>query len=282
LAIRLAQSLSAEIISADSRQIFRELEIGTAKPSPSELTAVKHHLINHRSLQDEYDAGAFGRDAREIIDKVLTMQDVVLLCGGSGLYIKSVLEGFDALPVVSANVREEIIETYRAKGLVWLQQEVLKQDEVYFGIVDRQNPQRLMRALEIIRSTGKPFSDFHKKLPKHLPYNVVKIGLELDRAQLFDRIDRRLDDMIQRGLFEEAQKFFGQRQLNSLQTVGYQEIYGWMEGKYDREEAVRLMKRNSRHYAKRQMTWFKKDKEIKWFHPEDSNGITDFVALCTE
>lgn len=277
LAIKLAEFYKTEIISADSRQIYKELEIGTAKPSLEELLHVKHHFINTKSVEEEYDAGTFGREAREVIDELFKTHDQVVMCGGSGLYIKSVLEGFDDLPDVPAEIRIKIVDEYGRKGLGWLQEEVATQDPDYFEVVDRQNPQRLMRSLEIIRSTGKAFSGFHKKKKIDLPFRVVKIGLELGRLELYERIDKRMDSMVEKGVFDEAEKFFTLRQRNALQTVGYLEAFGFFEGMYDREEAIRLMKRNSRRYAKRQLTWFRKDKEIRWFHPEDWNGTLDHL-----
>jgi tRNA dimethylallyltransferase len=277
LAIRLASALGTEIISADSRQIFRELTIGTAKPTPDELAKIPHHFINTKSITEDYDAGTFAREARLVIDALLKEKSYVILCGGSGLYIKALLEGFDELPDLQSGLRNDITDSYKRNGLIWLQEEVRTLDPEYFEVVDKQNPQRLMRALEVIKSSGKPYSLFRKKKKAVLPFNVVKIGLNLDRDVLYEKIDARMDDMIERGLFAEAERFFTSRHANALQTVGYQEIFGFMEGAYDREEAIRLLKRNSRHYAKRQMTWFKKDKEIHWFAPTDWEQIIAFV-----
>lgn len=273
LAIRVAEHFHTEIISADSRQLFREMEIGTAKPSVAELARVKHHFVNTRSVTEAYDAGTFGREAREAIDKLLKAHEVVVMCGGSGLYIKAVTEGFDDLPRVDAGTRERIAREYREKGLEWLQQEVALNDLDYYEAVDRQNPQRLMRALEVIRTTGRPFSGFRQHVRPHLPFRVVKIGLERERKELYERIDRRMDNMIKQGLFEEAERLFILRHHQALQTVGYQEVFAFLEDVVDREEAIRLMKRNSRHYAKRQITWFRRDPEIQWFHPDDWDGI---------
>ncbi|HWA34480.1 MAG TPA: tRNA (adenosine(37)-N6)-dimethylallyltransferase MiaA, partial [Cyclobacteriaceae bacterium] len=277
LAIHLATIYGTEIVSADSRQIYKELDIGTAKPTESELRQVRHHFIDTKSITEDYDAGTFAREARQVIDELFQVKKYVILCGGSGLYVKALLEGFDELPDVPGGIRTDIIESYNRNGLSWLQEEVRTLDPEYFEIVDRQNPQRLMRALEVIRSSGKPFSLFRKKEKIILPFNVVKIGLNLDRDTLYERIDTRMDKMISDGLFAEAEKFFTSRHLNALQTVGYQEIFGFMEGAYDREEAVRLLKRNSRHYAKRQMTWFRKDKEIEWFDPGNWEPIVAFI-----
>jgi tRNA dimethylallyltransferase len=273
LAIRLAEYFHTEIISADSRQLYRELEIGTAKPSAAELARVRHHFVNTRSITEDYDAGTFGREAGETIAELFKSHDVVVMCGGSGLYVKAVTEGFDDLPDIPDGIRESITEEFRERGLEWLQQEVAAKDPDYFEEVDRQNPQRLMRALEVIKATGQPFSGFRKNVKVDLPFNVVKIGLERDRKELYERIDRRMDEMIHKGLFEEAERFFTLRHHHALQTVGYQEVYDFLEGVCDREEAIRLMKRNSRRYAKRQLTWFRRDPEIQWFHPEDWKGI---------
>ena len=268
-AITLAEQWNTEIISADSRQIYREMEIGTAKPSADELSRIKHHFVNFKSIEENYNAGQFGRDAMELINQLFEERDVLILCGGSGLYIKALLEGFDEMPEISEDLRKEIIEKYTQKGLAWLQGEVEKIDPGYFALVDVQNPQRLMRALELNLSSGQPMHILRKKKKIELPFQVTKIGLELPREELYQRIDLRMDQMIERGLFEEATRFYPQRHLNALQTVGYQEIFGHLEKKYDREEAIRLLKRNSRHYAKRQMTWFKKDQEIRWMRSEE-------------
>ncbi len=277
LALRLARHFLTEIVSADSRQIFSEMEIGTAKPTKEELIGARHHFIGSHSIKEDYDAGSFGREARALIDKLLENYSMTILCGGSGLYIKAALEGFDDLPDVTPDIRSRVIDEYREKGLAWLQASVEELDPVYFESVDRKNPQRLMRALEVYKSTGKPFSEFHKKEMKTLPFGVIKIGLELERQELYDSIDRRVEHMIEEGLFEEVERLFPQRHLNALQTVGYQEVFDFMEGKHDREEAIRLIKRNTRHYAKRQLTWFKKDKEIEWFRPEDWDGVVKYI-----
>ncbi|MCW5910726.1 MAG: tRNA (adenosine(37)-N6)-dimethylallyltransferase MiaA [Cyclobacteriaceae bacterium] len=273
LAIRLAQLLGTEIISADSRQVYRELEIGTAKPSAIELQQVKHHFINSHSINEDYDAGAYGRDALSLINTLFEKYDNLILCGGSGLYVKAVLEGFDEMPPVPAGTREQIILEYEAHGLGWLQAEVKKIDPQYFEIVDIQNPHRLIRALELHRAWNKPMHELRKQNRHEHPFSVIKVGIELEREELYTRIDTRMDAMIAAGLFEEAEKFYPMRNLNALQTVGYREIFGYLEDAYDKEEAVRLLKRNSRHYAKRQLTWFKKDLQIKWFKADQVDQI---------
>lgn len=270
LAIDLALRWNTEIISADSRQIYKELEIGTAKPTDQELKLVKHHFINTHSVEELYNAAQFGMDAEALILRLFQKYDCLIACGGSGLYLKALLEGFDEMPEVPAEVRGQIVAQYQEKGLGWLQAEVKQKDPNYFETVDIQNPQRLMRALEVFAATGKPFSAWRKKSKKTLPYSVIKVGLDLNRDKLYERIDARMDKMIVNGLFEEAAKFYPQKHLNALQTVGYQEIFGFMDDLYDKEEAIRLLKRNSRHYAKRQLTWFKRDAEVQWFQSSDA------------
>jgi len=269
LSIELAKKLSTEIISADARQIFTELEIGTAKPSLAQLSEVKHHFINTKSINEEYDAATFGSEAFTRINQLLETHTDVILVGGSGLYIKAVLEGFDEMPNVPPSVRETINQQYEINGLSWLQQEVNRLDPDYFQIVDQMNPHRLIRSLEINYFSGKPMSYFRQKKKKELPFDVMKIGLQLPREELFARIDQRMDEMIELGLFEEAERFYKYKHVNALQTVGYQEIFYFLDGLYDKEEAIRLLKRNTRRYAKRQMTWFKKDTEIAWFRPDE-------------
>jgi len=277
-AIQLAQQLDIEIISADSRQIYRELEIGTAKPTAEELSAVKHHFINIKSIAEDYDAGQFGRDSLALIHELFEKFDHLILCGGSGLYVRAITDGFDKMPEIAEGVRENIIKQYEEKGLAWLQQQVEALDPEYYSIVDQKNPQRLMRALELNHATGLTQGRLRRKEKTQHSFEIVKIGLELDRETLYQRIDSRMDAMIEAGLFEEAERFYPQRELNALQTVGYQEIFGFLDGLYDKEEAIRLLKRNSRRYAKRQMTWFKKDKDIRWFKPDEFERILELLC----
>lgn len=279
VAVRVARRFHAEIISADSRQIFRELEIGTAKPTKAELAEAPHHFINSHSIHDEYDASTYGIEALAVVNRLLEKRDYAVLCGGSGLYIKAVLEGFDDIPQVAPAIREQITSGYREHGIAWLQQQMQLHDPQHFKTLDQKNPQRLIRALEVKIGTGLSIRDFQRqKTGRELPFRVVKVGLELPREELYRRIDHRMDVMIEQGLFQEAQQFFAVRHLNALQTVGYREIFDFMEGKYDRGEAIRLLKRNSRHYAKRQLTWFRKDPDIHWFSPADTAGIMAFIG----
>jgi tRNA dimethylallyltransferase len=276
VAIQLAHQLETVIISADSRQIYKELEIGTAKPTPAELATVPHYFIDIKSISEDYDAGQYGREALMMIHEFFKKYDNLILCGGSGLYVRAVTDGFDEMPEVAEGVREEIIKGFEEKGLAWLQGQVEASDPDYFSVVDQKNPQRLMRALELNYSAGKTVTELRRKEKINHSFKIVKIGLELERDTLYQRIDDRIDVMVQAGLFDEANFFYSQRNLQALQTVGYREIFGYLDGLYDKEEAIRLLKRNSRRYAKRQLTWFKKDKEVKWFMP---NQITDIMEV---
>lgn len=277
LAIKVAKEFHAEIISADSRQIYRELTIGTAKPDEDELREVRHHFINSHSITEEYDAARFGEEAMLRIYSLFEAHNYVVVCGGSGLYIKALLEGFDDIPEVPDEIRDQLIEEFENKGMLWLQNRMRELDPEHFKKIDQKNPMRLMRALEVRLATGKSISEFQKQVTKELPFKVVKVGVEVERAKLYERIDKRMDDMIARGLFEEAQGLYAYRDKNALQTVGYQEIFGFMDGQYDKQEAVRLLKRNSRRYAKRQLTWFKRDEEIRWFKPENTSSIMEYI-----
>ena len=273
--ISVAEKLATEIISADSRQIFKELTIGTAKPSAEELRKIPHHFIGHKSIQEEYTAGQYGREALSLMIQLFKKYDWLVMVGGSGLYIKAALEGFDEMPEVRSGTREKIVEEFQAKGLDWLQHEVEQTDPDYFSTVDRQNPQRLMRALELFRSSGKPMNSLRVNRKAALPFEVIKIGLNIPRDQLYQRIDTRMDKMISNGLVEEARKFYPSKDRNALQTVGYREIFDYFDGLYSYDEAVRLLKRNSRRYAKRQLTWFTRDREVNWF--ENEKGILNWL-----
>ncbi|GMQ24222.1 tRNA (adenosine(37)-N6)-dimethylallyltransferase MiaA [Algoriphagus sp. oki45] len=277
LCIKLAKKFETEIISCDSRQFYREMNLGTAKPSREELSEVNHHLIDSLSIHEEYDVRKFETDALKILGGLFERKNVVIVTGGSGLFADALTEGMDEIPSVDPEIRDQIIKEYQKKGLEWLQEQISRLDPEYFSIVDRQNPQRLMRALEVIRGTGGKFSSFRKKSKVKRPFQTLKIGLNRDRKELYQRIDFRMDQMINEGLFEEVEALFEFRNLNALQTVGYSEIFGFFEGKYDREEAVRLLKRNSRRYAKRQLTWFRRDEAIRWFHPDQESEIFAWI-----
>ncbi len=277
LCLKLAEQYQTGIVSCDSRQFYREMNLGTAKPNATELAAAPHYFINSRSVDEDYDVKQFEQEAIDLLEKLFAEKEVVIMTGGSGLFANAVTEGLDEIPEIDPEIRPKIIGTYQEKGLEFLQQEVKRLDPDYFELVDQQNPQRLMRALEVIQGTGKPFSEFRVKHKVERPFQVIKIGLERPREELYARIENRMDSMIASGLFDEADALFGKRHLNALKTLGYTEIFDFMEGKYDREEAIRLLKRNSRRYAKRQLTWFKRDPDVQWFDPENEEAILDYI-----
>lgn len=275
LAIKVAQYFGAEIISADSRQFYREMEIGTAKPTPEELGLVPHHFINSLSIHEPYDVAQFEKDVLKKLEDLFSKQSIVVMAGGSGLFVKAVCEGLDDMPEHDEQIRESLISFHAQNGLEPLLKELQEGDPTYFNQVDQKNPHRIIRALEVIRATGQPFSYFRTASPKKRDFKIIKIGLNPSRDMLYKRIDDRMDQMINAGLFEEARKLYSFKGLKALQTVGYQEIFDYLDSKYDKTEAVRLLKRNSRRYAKRQLTWFKKDNKIHWFaEPEESALIS--------
>lgn len=273
VAINLAEALGTEILSFDSRQFYREIPIGTAAPSEEERQRVKHHFILDRSVKDEFNAAAFAEDAAIRIAELHQTYDNLILVGGSGLYLKALIEGFDEMPEVAAGIREELQLELETKGIESLQQELQSSDPDYYAQMDFQNPQRLIRALEVIRSSGQPYSSFRNQAKKQLPYTVRKIGLELDRSELYDRINRRVGLMVSEGLLEEARPLIDFKELNALQTVGYKELFPYFEGAYDLEFALDEIRKNSRRYAKRQMTWFRREQNMEWYDPKDWEKI---------
>lgn len=277
LCLNLAKKFQTEILSCDSRQFYREMNRGTAKPSVEELAEVPHHFINNLSIMDAYDVRKYEEEALGLLEHLFQKHQVVILTGGTGLFADVVVNGMDAIPEVAPEIREEIILEYQSKGLTWLQGAVEQVDPEFFAQVDQANPQRLMRALEIWRGTGLKFSSFRTKKKVNRPFEVIKIGLDRPREELYQRIDRRMDQMLAEGLFEEAESFYEKRGLNALQTLGYTEIFDFLDGKYDREELIRLLKRNSRRYAKRQLTWFRRDPLIRWFHPSEEHEIFSYL-----
>lgn len=277
VSLRLALHYGSAIVSADSRQIFRELTIGTAKPSADELRQVKHYFIDSHAISETIDAAQFADATYATIQQLFHSSSHVVVCGGSGLYIRALLDGLDDIPEVPDQIREDILREYSTHGLTWLQQQLSESDLEAWETIDRQNPHRIIRALEVVRATGKSIRHFQTREKKQHPFEVIKIGLDLDREMLYQRIDLRMDQMIEQGLFEEAAALYPYRAHQALQTVGYQEIFGFIEGKYDREEAIRLLKRNSRRYAKRQLTWFKRDEDIRWFDPNQVQEIIRYI-----
>jgi tRNA dimethylallyltransferase len=277
LCIEIARRLDTEIISADSRQIFRELQIGTAAPTPDQLQKVKHHFIGIRSVYDYYTAGMFEMEALEVIRDIFTRKNQVLMTGGSGLYINALCHGIDALPKVDPEVRENLLEQYEKEGLPGIRQRLRMLDPASYEQVDLKNPKRILKALEITLTTGKPYSSFLTRKKKERPFHILKIGLTRDRQELYQRINQRVDQMIEEGLLEEARQFKGKKHLNALNTVGYKELFSYFNGEISFQEALRLIKRNTRRYAKRQLTWFARDPEIHWYHPDQKNQIVEFI-----
>ena len=277
LCLNLAKKFETEILSCDSRQFYREMNLGTAKPSPEELAEVPHHFINTLSIADSYDVRKYEAEALQLLDRLFKTKQVVLMTGGTGLFASAITNGLDEIPDVSPEIRVELIQELEEKGLAWLQDSVEEVDPEFYAQVDRSNPQRLMRALEIWRGTGLKFSSFRIKNKVHRPFEIVKIGLDRPREELYQRIDQRMELMLRRGLFKEAESLVDRRNLNALQTLGYSEIFDFLEGKYDEKEMIRLLKRNSRRYAKRQLTWFRKDPLIRWFHPDQEQEILGYL-----
>ncbi len=265
LSIRLAEHFGTEIVSADARQVFRETSIGTAKPTAEEQNRVRHHLIDFLSVEQSYDVKQYEQDALAALTDIFRRNSRAIATGGSGLYIKTLCHGIDDLPEVSGAVRETLRKRWEAEGLEALVAELARVDSDYHATVDRQNHRRVLRALEVFYSSGTPYSAFQGRKPAlDRPFRVLTIGLTLPRDILYNRIERRVDEMIEAGLVEEARALYPWRQQQALRTVGYQELFPVFEGRYSLEEAVRLIKRNTRRYAKRQLTWFRKDPTIHW------------------
>ena len=265
--IEIAKALNTVILSADSRQFYKEMSIGTAAPTEEELSQVKHYFVHHISIEDKYDVADYERDALQLLGELFKTHDTVIMTGGSGLFIDAVCNGIDAMPDVSPETREKIQKLYDEGGLKALQDEVQLLDPEYFAIVDRQNPRRLQRALEVCYQTGQPFSSFRKGNAVERDFEIKKYALLWDRRQLIERIDRRVDLMLKQGLLEEAKTLYPKRHLNALNTVGYKELFAYFDGQCTLAEAVEQIKVHTRQYAKRQMTWLRKDSSYKWIIP---------------
>jgi len=277
LSIQLAQHFNTDILSADSRQFYQEMNVGTAKPGLEELAQAKHHFIDNLSIHDTYTVGDYEREAIFLLKKLFTKKDVVIMVGGSGFFIKAVCEGLDKFPDVPAHIRDELNQIFDNQGITSLQNELKASDPDYYAQVDVQNPKRLMRALEVCRATGQPFSHFHNQPKIARFFTPIYIGLDWEREVLYQRINQRVDMMLEAGLEEEARELHPLRHLAALQTVGYQEWFDYFDKKIDKTEAIRLIKRNSRRYAKRQMTWFRKIADMKWSKPNDFKAISDHI-----
>ncbi|WP_036679100.1 tRNA (adenosine(37)-N6)-dimethylallyltransferase MiaA [Daejeonella oryzae] len=277
LAIQLAEYYHTEIISADSRQFYKEMDIGTAKPSKEELAAAPHHFIDSLSIHENYTVGDYEKEAIKLLQKLFLTHNQVILVGGSGLFINAVCNGFDDLPQVSEEIRSHINNVFSQKGIEYLQQRLKEVDPDYYHEVDINNPQRIIRALEVFESTGKRFSEYRTRIAKKRPFNIAKIGLNTDRKKLYDRINNRVNQMISDGLVEEVEKLKSFRTANALNTVGYSEILNYFDGNFTFGEAIDKIKQNTRRFAKRQLTWFNKSKDIKWFDPNDISKIIIYL-----
>lgn len=277
IAIQVAKHYNTVVLSADSRQFYREMSIGTAKPGADELATVKHYFIDSHSILENFSVGDFEKQALALLDELFKEHDVIVMAGGSGLYIKAVCEGFDNLPVADPGTRHRLNQDFTEFGIRYLQERVKEVDPDYYEQVDIQNPQRLIRALEVFETTGKPISYYRKSTVNKRPFNIVKIGLNLPRDILYQQINYRVDKMIELGLIEEVKSLIPQRSLNALNSVGYSELFDYFDGNTDLESALELIKQNTRHFAKRQLTWFRKDKDIRWLEADDEDVVNDIV-----
>lgn len=277
LAVRLARHYSAPIISTDSRQIFRGIPIGTAQPTAEQLAAVEHHFIAERGVDEPYSCGEYEREAIERLNKLFAKCDTVVAVGGSGLYIQALCEGIDDLPEIDETLRATLNRRLAEEGLESLVEELQRLDKDYYEEVDRSNPQRILRALEVCISSGRPYSEQRVGSRKQRDFQIVKVGIAMEREQLYDRINRRVDAMFDEGLVEEARAMYPQRDCNALHTVGFSELFDHFAGLITLEEARELIKRNTRRYAKRQMTWFRRDAEIGWFEAAEFDKIVEYI-----
>lgn len=277
VSISLARHFRCDIISADSRQFFREMIIGTALPSESQMSEISHHFTGFLSVKDYYSASLFERDVLGILPDLFSQNRIVLMTGGSGMYIDAVCEGIDDIPDVDPAVREKITRKYREEGIEGIRLDLKLLDPDHYHKVDLKNPKRIIRALEICESTGRPYSSFLSRQKRIRDFEIIKAGLRRPREELYKRTDSRVDDMVEHGLEHEARSLYGLRHLNALNSVGYKEFFDYFDGKISKEQAISLIKRNTRRYAKRQITWWGKDETISWFDPEDISGITRYI-----
>lgn len=283
LSIRVAEHYACPIISTDSRQFYRGIPIGTAQPDNEQLKRVEHHFIASHELTDDFNCGAYEVAALKRLEELFYKHDTVVAVGGSGLYVKALCEGMDDLPEVEPALRQQLSDRLKREGLEALAEQLRELDPTFYEVVDRKNPARVLRALEVCIATGKPYSALRTGVKRERPFNIVKIGVTMERAVLYERIDRRVDIMVESGLEQEARKVYPLRHLNSLQTVGYREMFDYFDGSISRDEAIELIKRNSRRYAKRQLTWFGRDGEIEWFLPSETEKIVEYIdsKVCT-
>ena len=277
LGIDLAKYFETEIVSADSRQMYRELHIGTASPSDLELSLAKHHFIKNRSVTDYYNASMFEFEVLDLLETLFQQFDVVLMVGGSTLYIDALCQGIDDLPAADLKLRGQLMEKYRAEGIEFLRNQLRILDPEHYTKVDLRNPSRMMKAIEVSLMTGRPYSAFLTSTKKDRDFNIIKIGINRERAELFERINRRVDQMISDGLVDEVKSLAQYRNTNALKTVGYREIFEYLDGSISLDQAIEQIKTNTRRYAKRQITWFSRDKEMPWFHPDQREVLLNYI-----
>lgn len=277
LSLRLAEYFHAPIVSSDSRQVYKELPIGTAAPTPEQLARVKHYMVGTLSLTDYYSASQFEEEVMALLLQLHTEHPTVLMTGGSMMYIDAVCKGIDDIPTVTPEIRKAVYDQYETEGLAPLLEELRLADPEHYAFVDHCNYKRVLHAVEICRLTGKPYSSFRTNSRKERPFRIIKVGLMRDREELCERINARVDQMMADGLLEEARKVYPFRHLNSLNTVGYKELFMYLSGEWSLDFAVEKIKRNSRVYARKQMTWFKRDPEIEWFHPDEEDKIIESI-----
>ena len=276
-AIKVAKALGTEIISADSRQFYKELPIGTAAPTPEEQSEVQHHMIHNLNVENKYDVADYEQDVLDLLKKLFVNHDTVVLTGGSGLFIDAVCKGLDSIPDISEDVRNKVDELYKKGGLIALQNEVERLDPEYYNIVDKYNPRRLQRAVEVCYQTGLTYTSFRKNTVKQRDFKIIKVALLWERADLINRINKRVEIMVSEGLLDEAKSMYPKRHLNSLNTVGYKEVFEYFDGKVSLNEAIENIKINTRQYAKRQMTWLRKNNDYKWFTVDEQEDMLKYI-----
>jgi tRNA dimethylallyltransferase len=279
LSIKLAEHYKTEIISADSRQFFSDMQIGTAAPSPEELAAAKHHFIHHKSLNDNYNVGAFEKDAIQCLDKLFKTHDIAIMVGGSGLYIDAVTKGLDYFPDVDTKIRKSLNKQLETYGLKYLQDQLQELDSASYNTIAIDNPHRVIRALEICLGTGKPYASFLNKAKEHRPFKTISIGINAEREIIYNRINQRVDMMMEQGLLQEAKKLYPFKNLNALNTVGYKELFNYLDGTWDLDFAISEIKKNTRRFAKRQLTWFRKNQDTIWV---DYNELVETIITKIE
>ena len=278
LSLRLAEFFDTCILNADSRQVYRDIPIGTAAPTEAERQRVPHHFVGMLALDDYYSAAQYESDVLQLLnDEVFPQKDVAILSGGSMMYIDAVCKGIDDIPTIDAETREMMRERYEREGLEPLAEELRLLDPDYYAECDIRNPKRVVHALEICYMTGRTYTSFRVRRKAHRPFRIIKVGLQREREELYDRINRRVDSMMQDGWLDEARRVLPFRHYNSLNTVGYKELFKYLDGEWELDFALEKIRRNTRVYSRKQMTWFRRDEEVRWFHPEDANGILDYL-----